>query len=68
MNGFIVVVPFKKGFGADGVPLPSITTYQTCFCQTFRLSCFGELPDVVLPKNAQNAKTNSKKVKIWLFF
>ena len=37
---------------------------QTCFCQTFRWSCFGKLPDVVLPKNA---KTNSKFVNIWLF-
>ena len=27
--------------------------HQTCFCQTFRLSCFDELPDVVLPKIAQ---------------
>ena len=29
---------------------------KTCFCQTSRLSSFGELPDVVLPKIAQNCQ------------
>ena len=29
---------------------------QTCFCQWVRLSCFGELPDVVWPKIAQKVQ------------
>ena len=40
---------------------------KTCFCQRCRLSCFGELPDVVWPKIAQKAKTNTQIMKIWLF-
>ena len=34
---------------------------QTCFCQTSRMSHFGELPDVVLPKIA--LKTPKSPVK-----
>ena len=29
---------------------------QTCFCQTYRMSHFGKLPDVVLPKIALKRK------------
>ena len=38
---------------------------QTCTAQRFRLSCFGELPDVVCQKLLKNAKNNTKIVKIW---
>ena len=33
---------------------------QTCFCQHVRMSCFSELPDVVLPKIAQKSQNTSK--------
>ena len=33
---------------------------KTCFCQWVRLSCFGELPDVVWPKIAQKSQKNRK--------
>ena len=35
MNGFIVIVPFKKGFGANG---PTITQYYTYQLYTMLLS------------------------------
>ena len=33
-----------------------VCIHQTCFCQRVRLSCFGELPDMVLPKIAQKSQ------------
>ena len=34
---------------------------QTCFCQTSRMSHFGELPDVVLPKIAKKCQNSQLK-------
>ena len=33
----------------------TVSTYQTCFCQRSRMSCFCELPDLVLPEIADLA-------------
>ena len=34
----------------------AVVSSQTCFYQRVRLSCFGELPDVVWPKIAQKSQ------------
>ena len=41
MNGFIVIVPFKKGFGANG---PTITLYYTYQLYTMLLLLHIKMP------------------------
>ena len=44
-----------------------VSGVQTCTAQGLKMSHFGELPDVVLPKITQKWKKNCKMVKIWRF-
>ena len=49
INSFLII-PSKKDIDASMLhilPKSFYGNYQTCFCQRVRLSCFGELPDIV---------------------
>ena len=57
-NGLASSLLFFESDLCPFFPSLLIGPFQICFSQTSRLSYFGELPDVVLPKIAQKRKNS----------